>query len=488
MRTLIIPEAMYGLEKQFFDAGNPSLPVMQKAASEVVRIMEADAGTLIGKQIAVACGGGNNAGDGYWAAVLASRKGADVTILTVKPVSELSGDAFTCANTAVNEGLRLVGDPNLIPKPDYWIDALFGIGLKRNVEGAFAEAIDRINADGEQGARVVAVDVPSGLDPLNGNILGHCIKADITVTFQYAKTGHYLNDGLDMCGRVEVCNIGITGEASGYTYLVEDADCRLPKRKRNIHKGTCGHLLVIAGSRGMCGAAMYAAKAAMRTGCGLVTIACPDSCLNILQTLCPEAMCIPLPEENGAISAYAADTVRAAMKGKDAVAIGPGLSTRASAKVIGAVLDSGLSVVIDADALNIIARSEELKGKLSGNHILTPHPGEAARLVGKMATVETAKELEKLGAVVVLKGASSIICHQYMLISTSGCAGMAKGGSGDVLTGMIASLLAQGMKPRPAAWLGSHLHGLSGEAAAKAHGEYSMTAMDIIDAIEKAIT
>ena len=486
MRTLVTPEEMYALEKRYFAGGTPSLVLMRRAADRLAEAFGTHFGAFAGKTIAVACGRGNNGGDGYAFSVLAARAGAHVTLLTACDESTLRGDALTCAQEAfaLNIPCLSAGQISEIARPNVWVDALFGIGLNRPLDDFYAALIDRINEDHAAGSRVMAVDAPSGLNLTSGRMMGACVAADVTVTFEYAKTGHYLADGLDQCGLIDVRPLETGLAPDEPIHLVEqrDAIAALPERRRSIHKGSCGHLLIVAGSLGMAGAAHYAARMALRMGTGLVTLACPRSIVPVLQTLVPGAMAVPLPEENGAISRDALPVLKDALRGKTAVAVGPGLSRRAAPEIVEAILTCGLPAVIDADALNLLAENAPLKALLKPYHVLTPHPGEAARLIGALSSpIEDAKRLRALGATALLKGASSVIAGESGLtLSASGCGGMATGGSGDVLTGMIGALLAQSVDPETAAWAASELHGLSGETAARALTETAMTASDLI--------
>lgn len=484
MRMLISPAQMYALEKSCFSAGLSSPALMRHAAGRLAEAFEFHFGSLSGRRIAVACGRGNNGGDGYAFAEIALKKGARVEIAAACPIESLSGDALICARSAVQSGVVIRAEEEISP-PEIWIDALFGIGLSRPVSGREAALIERINADHARGSRVLAVDAPSGLNLSSGRMMGECVWADVTVTFEYAKIGHYLSDGLDVCGRVDVRPIELARSPEKDVSLVEtqDAVSVLPVRRRNIHKGTCGHLLIVAGSVGMAGAAQYAARMALRMGTGLVTLACPESIVPVLQTLVPGAMALPLPEADGALCECAVPKLLEALSGKSAVVIGPGLSRRASPRIVETVLKSPLPAVIDADALNLISEHRHIQSLLADRHVLTPHPGEAARLLGTLSSpVEDARRLSQLGAVALLKGASSVIAGaENTYISASGSGGMATGGSGDVLSGMIGSLLAQGVPPETAAWAGSALHGLCGETAAGYMTETAMTAADLID-------
>ena len=486
MRTLITPEGMYALEKRHFASGTPSIVLMRRAADRLAEAFETHFGAFAGKTIAVACGRGNNGGDGYAFSVLAARAGARVTLLTACNESALRGDALTCAQEAFALDIpRLsAGQISEIARPDVWVDALFGIGLNRPLDDFYAALIDRINEDHAAGSRVMAVDAPSGLNLTGGRMMGACVAADVTVTFEYAKTGHYLADGLDQCGLIDVrpLETGLAPDEPIRLIEPRDAIAALPERRRSIHKGSCGHLLIVAGSLGMAGAAHYAARMALRMGTGLVTLACPRSIVPVLQTLVPGAMAVPLPEENGAVSRDAVPVLKDALRGKTAAAVGPGLSRRAAPEIVETILTCGLPAVIDADALNLIAENAPLKALLRPYHVLTPHPGEAARLIGALSNpIEDAKRLHAMGATALLKGASSVVAGESGLtLSASGCGGMATGGSGDVLTGMIGALLAQSVDPETAAWAASELHGLSGETAARALTETAMTASDLI--------
>ena len=267
----------------------------------------------------------------------------------------------------------------------------------------------------------------------------------------------------------------------------ESLRTHLRMRDPKAHKNDFGHLLIVAGSFGMAGAAQFAAASALRSGAGLVTVACPASIVPILQITQPGAMCIPLPEEDGAISKEAVPILENALRGKTALAIGCGLSMRANPDIVRTVLSTSLPAVIDADALNLCAKYSTLSALFSSRHVITPHPGEASRLLGRPASscMEDARALHSMGPVSLLKGADSFICGEDEYISSSGTVGMAKGGSGDVLTGIVGSLLAQGYSPTDAAWMASEIHGLAGEAAARRLGTIAMTPMDTVDSLSE---
>lgn len=439
--------------------------------------------------------------------------------------------------------------------PDAWVDALFGTGLSRAPRGAAARLIERMNRDHAAGARVYAADVPSGLNGATGEAYSPCVIADRTVTFHMLKSGLKLADGLDACGEITIADVGFPAvQFPAEAQWIEPQDAVLPERPRNIHKGLCGHLLIVAGFFGMAGAAALCASAALRSGAGLVTIACVRSIVPILQTIVPGAMCIPLAERDGAISAEAVETLREALKGKSAAVIGCGLSRRAAPEIVEAVLSSGLPAVVDADALNFMAEHPEMLRLLRSSHVLTPHPGEARRLFEAISTctatvhgkeneipaptqcdgkafsqqhsqisasaaasmqsegetpaaspvspqckkdaqaesvdallgdpIAAARALHGLGSTVLFKGAACVIAGENeVFVSSSGCCGMARGGSGDILAGIMGALLAEHSERSPAlsAALASELHGRAGELAMEKYGSRAMNARDILE-------
>ncbi len=493
MKTLITPEAMRKLEADYFREKNVlSIDLMERAAAAYSAAIEEKFGR--GRAYFV-CGAGGNGGDGLAAARLHVSRGIPAEIILA--AEPKTADAIENLRRAVEAGVPVhaAGELDSLPEPDVWGDAIFGIGLTRAPEGAIAQLISRMNASP---APVAAADIPSGLDARTGRAFDPCVRADLTVSFQHAKTGHCLADGFDVCGEVRAVDIGITDDipVAESVKMIEPSDLKklLKKRPRNMHKGTAGHLLIVAGSFGMAGAAAIAASAALRTGAGLVSIACPVSIVPILQTLAPCAMCIPLPESEGALSADGAEMLKSAIAGKSAVAVGCGLSRRAAPEILRAVLESKIPAVIDADGLNILSENADLRALLHENVILTPHPGEAARLLGEFPAdpVSAAAKLHaETGATVALKGTATVIAGSDLYLSASGTSGMARGGSGDALTGVTGALLAEGINApadrrieRTAA-LACQIHGLAGEAAAKRHTARAMTAMHLVEGLEE---
>jgi len=478
MQLLISPERMLETEKQYFaESGVPSFCVMEKAAraladTALARFPEANS-------IFLACGPGGNGGDGYACARMLQKAGKQCAIYASVPAK--SPDAVENARRAAEAGIPVYVEELPEKAPDLWIDCLYGAGLSRAPSGRSARLIHCMS-----GKPVIACDIPSGLNGRTGAAYDPCVHADVTVSFQLPKYGHYLQDGLDICGDLIIMDVGFPeGIFQGVrppnaSVFLFGMDFRLPRRPRNIHKGSCGHLLIIAGSFGMAGAAALCARAALRSGAGLVSIACPERIVPLLQTLAPCAMCIPLPEKD------AAEIIWKAVPGKSAIAVGPGIGRGADPEIIRAVLESGLSASIDADALNIISENEALKSLLGPMHVITPHPGEAARLLGRRCAdpIADARELARTGAAVILKGASRVICASgQACISASGGCGMARGGSGDILTGILGALLAEKSPRTPleSAAAACEIHGLAGEAAQRRYGPRAMNAADIIE-------
>ena len=492
MLRLISPADMQASEKHYFEtSGVPSIDVMEQAAraladTALARFPDA-------KRVYIACGPGGNGGDGYACARMLKEKGLECAIYASAPAK--SADAIENARRAAECGIEIHIEELPDDAPDIWIDCIYGTGLSRAPEGFALDLLSRIHYNHFRGCGVIACDIPSGLNGQTGKAYPLCVPTDITVTFQFPKYGLFLQDGLDMCGEIIVADVGFPSEVfpEDLLQLIQKDDlksCLSPRWRRNAYKGSYGHLLIVAGSMGMAGAAVLCAKAALRSGVGLVTIACVQSIVPILQIHAPCAMCIPLPEENGAISAGALPVLMEAFSGKSAVAIGPGLSRRVPPEIIRAVLECSLPAVIDADALNIISENPELKELLKSHHVITPHPGEAARLLGRSCTdpVADAHALFRLGCSVVLKGASRVIEGKHVrAVSASGTNGMARGGSGDVLTGLLGGLLAtkNGQLPQPQpdviAAHACEIHGLAGELAQEKYGCRAMNSEDIIE-------
>ena len=482
--------------------------LMQRAAAHV-----ADAVRMYRKRrggmVLCVCGTGNNGGDGLAAMrILACTDPSFCGLCLILP-GTLSSDAQRElkrlneeAGSKVNTHVLSENETVCLPKAvDCIIDALFGTGLARPLEGLAMQLCEAVN---QNSAPVVAVDIPSGLHGGTGDVLGTAVKADYTVTFHRPKPGLYLKDGPDYAGSILTADIGLhvpeaaaLDDARGMDILEKkDLAWLLPARKKVSHKGSYGRVLLFAGSRGMAGAAALSALAALRTGAGLVTVACPETVLDIVQTLCPCATCLPLPADGE----EAWTLLQAALERADALGAGCGLgqgtwAAQMMERLAAWLSEHELPAVLDADGLNLIARKQIRT--IGGKTFITPHPAEAARLIQITipeiladAPLAAKKLCEAYGVSAVLKGTCSVLCAaEGMAINPFGTPGMAKGGSGDALTGIMAALLAgraagaYGMNDLQLMQTACALHGLAGEMAANRFGERGMLVTDLCECI-----
>lgn len=468
------------------EMGIPSVVLMEKAAMAVAGCVQKIARP--GIKILAVCGMGNNGGDGVACARILKEAGFDTSVFLVGNKAKATKEMEIQVNIAKNLDTRFITKPedneyNII------IDALFGIGLSRNIEGEYAEWINWINS---QSSEVVAVDIPSGINADNGQVYGCAVKASYTVTFGSNKRGIVVFPGAAYSGKVAVADIGFPGKAllkvtpEAYTYKKEDLPSLMPERGVRTNKGSFGKVFIIAGSAGMSGACCLAAKAAYRTGCGLVRIATAEQNINILKTYLPEA-----------ITGTYEDGISYGTGWADVIAIGPGIGTDENAKrLVAEVLKiKDKPVVMDADALNVLpAIMQEGIGTGSynpgDNFIITPHLREMSRITG--ADLNDIKEniidyasCHKSGCVVVLKDARTVVSDgSKIYINTTGNNALSTGGSGDVLCGIIAGLLAQGMETMEAACLAVCIHGAAADLYAEKKNRYSMLASDIIEELQ----
>ncbi len=449
------------------------------------------------RRVLVVCGAGNNGGDGLVTARHLHLLGVPVRVAMLGAPETLSPDAAANATRARAAGVRFVSPDTTPEESEIVVDAIFGTGLSRPVDGAAAAAIERLRAARrDRGCLVVAVDLPSGLSADTGQPLGPCVEADVTVTLGLPKLALALEPGRSLAGRVRVARIGIADEAPGapecaVLWTPAGAAAQLPVRPRAGHKGSFGHLLVIAGSAGKTGAAALAALGAGRAGAGLVTVACPASLADVLEAKCTEAMTAAAPETAARCFATAAEKpLRELADARDVVALGPGLGTDPETVALVRALAPSLPrpLVIDADGLNAIASDAALLKRRQHPTIVTPHPGEAARLLGihrqeiNADRVGSARALaERTGAVVVLKGAATVTAAPdgRVVVNPTGGPNLATGGTGDVLTGMIGALLAQGLDPLEAGALGAYLQGLAADVLADRLGPAGTLAEDV---------
>lgn len=467
----------------------PSVVLMEQAAAGVVRELVACFDKS--KEFAVICGRGNNAGDGIAIARLLNQAGYRCMVYYAFGTDAAGSELFELQkNIYASYGFPVANDIENILKSDVIIDSLFGTGLKRAIEGSLADVISAVN---RANAYRVAVDMPSGVDSDKGHVMGSVFKADVTYTFSYKKTGLLLWPGCDYCGLVKVVPIGIDdhsfcGNPPSVRALDESDLKKLDNRPSHSNKGTFGKLLIIAGSRNMAGAAVLSARAAYKSGAGLVKIMTPECNRSIIQCALPEALLCT--------DVTSADVLEAELKWADAVVIGPGLSKSDDAKMlVETVLKTAeIPLVIDADALNIISESMALLKEHKMPVIVTPHLGEMSRLTGygipyiQEDIIGVAGEFASLYKVVcVLKDFRTIIAAAdgEAFINLSGNCGMATAGSGDVLSGIVGGLLVQWHDAKKAAAYGAFIHGLAGNMAFDNTGSYGMIASDIIDGLDK---
>jgi len=532
-------------------SGVPVPQLMENAGLAVAQEAWLLLGELAERRIVVLAGPGNNGGDGLVAARHLREWGADVSVYLLKPRGKKDAvfapllKAKTPVVTAEEDYKRL---EELLAGADLVIDALLGTGRARPVEGALAEVLDRLRAARQRplAPRLLAVDLPTGIDADTGAADPHCVAADATVALGWSKVGLHVLPGSQLAGRAEAVEIGMpkTLESDGWTELMTARWARpvLPERPAGANKGTFGRALVVAGSPRYVGAAYLACMGGLRAGAGLVTLACASTIYPILAAKLTEATFEPLPDEEGYLSAEAAHSVgqilarasalrpgsgqagsaragtdtpgespstssgraeaSGAGRGYDSLLVGPGLGqegyVRAFMRALLPLLkaDSLRGVVIDADGLNNLSKVEGWWKELAAPTVITPHPGELSRLTGLPVDEIQSDRLAvargyagEWGVVVVLKGANTVVAAPdgRARLSPFANPGLASGGTGDVLAGAIAGLIAQGMEPYEAASLGVYLHGLAGERVREELGSAGMIASDLLVALPRAI-
>ncbi|RJQ85697.1 MAG: NAD(P)H-hydrate dehydratase [Desulfobacteraceae bacterium] len=461
-------------------------------------------------RVGVIAGRGNNGGDGFVIARYLAERHIEVEVFLLAAKNRVQGDAADNLHllsalkvpvTEIPDAAAFSAHKQRMRHVRYWIDAIFGTGLNADVRGYYRDVIEFINS---LHRAVLAVDIPSGLHADTGQPCGVCIQAAATATFGYAKIGHLVHPGAELCGTVDVIDIGIpeimaeTVAARQFMITGRTARQLLPRRPADSHKGHTGHILVIAASTGKTGAAAMAAMAALRVGAGLVTLGIPRSLNPVLESQVIEAMTLPLPDAGqGMLSADAFDTIARALQGKRCLTLGPGIGTAPTTRelVQRIVRESHLPMVIDADGLNNLAGHLALLASRTAPAVLTPHPGEMARLL-ETSTAEIQKDrpaavrslARQCKACVILKGARTLISDPEgrVWINTTGNAGMASGGMGDVLTGAVAGYLAQGAPAVDAAILAVFLHGLAADILAGST-PYGYLATDVMNTLPQAI-
>ncbi len=484
------------------EIGVPGRVLMESAGRAVAGAMEAHVADLSSRSIVILCGKGNNGGDGLVLLRTLTNLGYDARAIILAPLDELTPDSL--AN--LQSSLKLGHVMDWVQTEEEWqdiephwaqagviVDAVLGTGLSSPLRGMAERVVDAVNA---LTSYRVAIDLPSGLSASTGAVLGTTFSADLTVALQAPKVCHYVSPACEYCGIVEVADIGIAPpllDVHGPKLETIELDTlrdAWPHRAASSHKGTFGHVLIVAGSSGKTGAAVLAAKAALRAGAGLVSVASAASAIPVMATQVPEVMWEPLPEtDNGSLALSALDRLLELASERSALVIGPGLGLHPETVELAArlIAETTLPTVADADAL----RAFSLKGHAPTRSKLglTPHPGEAAKLV-EMTSGDI--QTDRLGAVrrvadafsahVVLKGFRTLVSDPSgnVRINLTGNPGLATAGSGDVLSGILGALLAQNASMDRALELGVLVHGLAGDLASDTHGQVSMTAGDVI--------
>lgn len=472
------------------EIGVPSMVLMERAALEVVRCMEEE--QLDFRKVLVICGSGNNGGDGYAIARLLHLKGHDVTIFFAGNSQKRSEENAQQAKIAAHYEIPVITN---LGTEEYSviIDALFGTGLKREVTGHYREVLCSVN---QMAGKKVAVDLPSGIHDTTGARMGIAFCVDLTVAIAFPKRGLFLQEGNVCAGKILTGDIGISSETFSegtvtFGYEKQDLFLGFPKRKKNSHKGSYGKVLMIAGSKGMSGAAYLSAKAAYAVGAGLVQIYTHEENRVILQQLLPEAIITTY-------DTFDSEQLEKLIQWADLIGIGCGLGKSDTAeRVMQYTLERALvPCVVDADGINILSKHMEWIEETNALIVLTPHMKEMSRMLQCSVKELIEQRMEKLHAFVerykvvcVLKDARTLVAkeHQNTYLNLSGNAAMAKAGSGDVLAGVIVGILAQQCEPYTSACLGVFLHGLAGDMARDKKGAYSVLASDLVAEISSVL-
>jgi NAD(P)H-hydrate epimerase len=494
---------MAEIDKISVKRGIKTLDLMEKAGQKVANIAKKELEDLGKKNVLVICGKGNNGGDGFVTSSILYKSGFNVLNYYIDDPLKLKEPSKTSFDKAKLTGLTLKKvEEDLIQfkedlqNCDFVIDAIFGTGLKRPVKGIYLEIINLINNANKY---VLSIDIPSGVNGDSGEVLNTAVKANITVTLQTYKFGLLNYPGASYVGDIKCVDIGIPQdliEKCCKIYFVDDEWVlkRLPKRKAYAHKGDAGKLFVIAGSPGFTGAAYMCSMSALMGGAGVVTLVIPEGLNAVMETKLTEVMTLPLPQtKDGTLAISALPKILNEVKKFDCLAIGPGISLNeeTSDLVISLVKNLKIPLVIDADAITILSKNLEVLRDSKSPIVITPHPGELSRLlhidkVRLKDRLELNREIsKKIKKISVLKGARTLISNPEgeTFVNLTGSPAMATAGSGDVLVGLIGSLIVQGVDPYDAAIMGTYLHGLAGDMAVKEVGQRSLIATDIMNKI-----
>jgi NAD(P)H-hydrate epimerase len=498
-------------QKTISGIGIPGVVLMENAGRGVFQHLTCHFPDLKERAVAVVAGKGNNGGDGFVVARYLKNRGITCKVFLLTAKDEVRGDALINLMIIEKMGVPISEVTSssdwkiaLNEMRDYRliIDALFGTGLSTEIRGLLKDVIEGINT---LHCPKVAIDIPSGLHASNGKIMGACIKADCTITLGLPKIGHVVFPGAEYTGTLKLVDISIPQalvEEEKIPYhllLLDDIACLISERSANTHKGNFGHLLVLAGSPGKTGAAALTSDAAMRIGTGLVTLGIAKSLNSIMEAKLTEVMTEPLPEENpGFLGMESWGRIKELMEGKTALAIGPGISTRKGTGdlILKIIEDASISMVVDADGINCLSSGPSVLKKAKSPVVLTPHPGEMARLL-KCSTKDIQEDRiglsrnfsQEYGVYMVLKGARTVIAEPdgTVYINPTGNPGMASGGTGDVLTGMIGGLIAQNYPISRALRIAVFTHGLIGDLIAQKRGRIGIVAGDIVHSIPRVL-
>lgn len=493
------------------EIGIPGVVLMENAAGRVSEEAVKMLGSAAGKKVIVIAGKGNNGGDAFAVARQLGVMGCNVKVYVTARKEDISGDAginlgilrkIGLEPVELTENSRMEELKNVLPSADLIIDGILGTGLKGEVRDDVNAVINIVNAAQKP---VISIDIPSGISGETGQVLGCCIKAVKTVTFALPKLGTLVHPGCEYTGELIVADIGIPSKViEGMDIKINITDRAsiagmMPRRLENSNKGDYGRVFIITGSPGMTGSGCLAATAALRTGAGLVYLGVPSGLSSIYETQIMESVTIPLEDENtGSLSRKCLPRIEERMKQMDVLAVGPGLGTGDDIYdiVSGIIETADMPLVVDADALNSLSRDVSALKNLKTQMVITPHPGEMARLCGlsirevQANRIGVAREFaENWKVITVLKGSRTVTAlpDGTVYINPTGNPGMATAGSGDVLTGIISSLIGQGMAPWQAAVAGAYLHGLAGDNAASVRGEHGLIASDIAKELPYAI-
>ena len=506
---LVDSKTMRAIDAHTIDElGIAGLRLMESAGLGTVLFIEEAIGVEPGQVVTVVCGKGNNGGDGFVIARELRARGVDVHVYLVGHSADVAGDARTNLDrygagniSELPDGRSVAEFVDVMGKSTFVVDAVFGTGFSGVPRGLSGTVIGQINLSGRP---VLAIDVPSGLDATTGRAGGECVRATWTCTMGLPKRGFYVHPGRELVGEVHVVDIGIPSEAldavgvRDNVLFPDEIAALLPRRPHDGHKGTFGRVLVIAGSVGYTGAAALTSMAALRSGAGLVTLGLPESLNDVAEVKLTEVITAPLPETSArSLSPEALPAIRELLAGADALALGPGLSRNPETQVLVRSLIEELTkpCVVDADGLNALTMDRIAGRSGTSPMVLTPHPGEMVRLTGipaervRGAREESARDAAgRSRATVLLKGAGTVTASTEgeIYLNPTGNDGLATAGSGDVLTGIIAALLAGGVSGVRAAALGAYLHGLAGDFAAEARGRVGMIAGDVLEAVPAA--